>query len=85
MSTTDLVDSVLKHVEQSGSITNRECRKLLGLSYDKTIYLLGALCEAGILSRKGISSGTHYVLPPEVTITSGTIAELKARVSKRVG
>lgn len=62
MSMPDPVDAVVQHVKHRGSITNRECRHLLSLSYDQAIFLLGGLCELGLLSRKGASSGTHYVL-----------------------
>ena len=62
MKNTNPVDEVLNHLEIHGSITNRDCRKLFGLSTDHAILLLGGLCKVGLLTRKGISSGTHYVL-----------------------
>src|SRR5437868_5209606 len=68
---------VIAYVTANGSITNRECRKLLGISYDHAIALLGELTKIGSLERIGVSSGTRYVLgtpSPEVrgSAPSGT-------------
>jgi predicted HTH transcriptional regulator len=56
---------VRDYVTTHGKITNRECRKLLDIFYDNSIKLLTSLCEAGILVREGVSSGTKYVLRTE--------------------
>lgn len=56
-----ILAAVDEHIRKNGSITNRECRELLGLSYDHAIRLLGTLSRAGILHRKGASSSTKYV------------------------
>ena len=54
---------IIDYVQLKGSITNRECRRLLDSSYDETIRLLGKLTTAGKLNRVGQSSGTKYILP----------------------
>jgi predicted HTH transcriptional regulator len=56
------VNGVIHYVQKHGSITNRECRELLDVSYDNAIRLLGGLTRVGILRRQGVSSGTKYVL-----------------------
>lgn len=53
---------VIAYVTANGSITNRECRKLLGISYDNAIILLSELTKLGSLKRLGVTSGTRYVL-----------------------
>jgi predicted HTH transcriptional regulator len=58
---TILLDTVLGYVEKHGSITNRECREILGVSYDHAIKLLGGLASTGLLKRTGSSSSTKYV------------------------
>ena len=55
-------ESVLRYVRARGSITNRECRTLLGISYDNAIRLLGGLAASGTLDRVGVSSATKYVI-----------------------
>lgn len=54
--------AVVEYVKAHGAITNRECRQILDLSYDRTIMLLGGLCKLGALSREGVASGTRYTL-----------------------
>jgi len=54
---------VLEYVDQHGSITNRECRELLGWEEEergKAYRLLRDLVEEGKLHRKGRGRGTHY-------------------------
>lgn len=53
---------ILDYVLANGSITNRECRRLIDSSYDDTIKLLGALTLSGKLLRVGSSSATKYVI-----------------------
>lgn len=58
-------NTVLDYVDKNGSITNRECRELLGISYDHSLKLLGELAANGILLRTGASSTTKYVREPK--------------------
>ncbi len=54
---------VLDYVDQYGSITNRECRELLGWEKEKrgkSYRLLRNLVQAGKLRKKGRGRGTHY-------------------------
>jgi predicted HTH transcriptional regulator len=60
--TSKLHEAIKDYVVSNGKITNRECRKLLSVSYNEAIRLLGSLCDAGILIREGVFSGTKYVL-----------------------
>lgn len=54
---------IVAYVKSKGSITNRECRKLLELSYDDSVRILGLLTKSEKLVREGSGSGTKYVLP----------------------
>lgn len=56
--------AVIRYINMHGAITNRECRALLGISYDDAIKMLGNLTANGLLSREGVSSATRYVLRP---------------------
>ncbi len=56
---------IIDYVLANGSITNRECRRLIDSSYDDTIKLLGALTLSGKLVRVGSSSATKYVMGDE--------------------
>lgn len=57
------LQSIVDYVSQKGSITNRECRELTGLTYDDSIKMFAALCQLGILEKVGSASATKYVLP----------------------
>jgi len=54
---------IMDYVEKNGSITNRECRALTGLSYDQGIKLGTALVLLGMLRKEGAGSTTKYVIP----------------------
>ena len=54
---------VIAYVRANGSITNRQCRVLLGIGYDQCITLFNQMIEAGELARVGKSAGVRYVLP----------------------
>lgn len=56
---------VIKYIVKNGKITNRECRALLGVSYDESIRLLNSLFERGLITRIGVAAGTKYILPAE--------------------
>jgi len=60
---------VINYVEENGSITNRECRELLGVDYDQAIKIFNTMLEDGQLIRVGKTSGTRYVLPDSVLPT----------------
>lgn len=75
----DPIRAVVEYATVNGSITNRECRRLLGVSYDHSVRLLKELCTAGALSRRGMSSGTHYVLA-KPRLSSKVLAALKAKM-----
>jgi len=79
----DPIDAVLRHVKKQGSITNRECRQFLALSYDQTIFLLGGLCKVGLLVRKGAASGTHYILS-DSPVSLKAVSEFKEMIMKRL-
>jgi hypothetical protein len=83
MKKTDPVDVVMKQVDSRGAITNRDCRQLLGISYDETIFLLGGMCKVGLLMRKGVSSGTHYVMTG-MPVSEPTVSKFKDELAKRL-
>ena len=80
-----LLGAVLDHVEKHGSITNRECRELLDISYDHAIKLLGGLSSVGVLERTGTASGTKYIRgskrppPHKVETVMGDVERLLKR------
>ena len=53
---------VRDYVWENGSITNQECRRLLGVNYDEAIKIFNAMCILGTLRRTGTTSGTKYVM-----------------------
>lgn len=57
----DYVDRIRLYVLEHGKITNRECRKLLDISYNESIRVLHNLCDLGMLERVGVGSGTKYI------------------------
>jgi predicted HTH transcriptional regulator len=61
--TEDIRRRVIKFVKQNKFITNRQCRKLLGISYDQAITLFNVLVEEGDLVREGKTSSIKYRLP----------------------
>lgn len=83
MNNLDPVETIIDHLKRRRLITNRECRRLLGLSYDQVIFVLGEMCKVGLLVRKGVSSGTHYVLSVSPVPAKG-VSELKEKVNKRL-
>jgi len=56
---------VLCYIRVNGSITNRECRQLLGIGYDEAIALFNAMVSSGELVRIGKTASTRYVLPSQ--------------------
>jgi predicted HTH transcriptional regulator len=82
MTNIDPIEAVLEHVGKTGKITNRECRELLNTSYDKSVFLLSGICNLGLLSRRGASSSTHYVLSDSDPIKEG-FDELRENLLKR--
>ncbi len=72
MTTTIEVTKTIKHkviayVCTHGSISNRECRDLLGIGYDQAIALFNHMINAGELARVGKAAGIRYVLPDSKT------------------
>jgi predicted HTH transcriptional regulator len=58
------LEMILEYVAKRGSITNRECRELTGLSYDQGIKIGSAMCILGMLKRQGEGRVTKYIAPP---------------------
>jgi len=57
-------EKVLAYVREHGSITNAECRGLLGIeSRHRVTRLLGKLVDAGQIRQVGTGKGTRYKLP----------------------
>jgi ATP-dependent DNA helicase RecG len=56
-------DEILAHVQRHGSITNAECRKILGTNLTDTSYLLKKMTEKGVIKRVGKRRWTRYELP----------------------
>ena len=58
-----LKQKIFKFVKQKGSITNRQCRELLGIGYDQAISLFNKMVDTGELVREGKTSSVKYRLP----------------------
>lgn len=56
-------DRIVAYVRQTGSITNPQCRELLGVDDTRAYYLLKKLCDAGRLKPEGTGKWRKYVLP----------------------
>ena len=55
--------STLDFLRREGRIKNSGLRTLTGLNYDQAIKFFARATAAGVLERRGVSAGTHYVLP----------------------
>ena len=56
-------ERILAYVQEHGSITNTECRELLGIeSRHRVTRLLGKLANAGQIRQVGTGKGTRYEL-----------------------
>lgn len=56
-------ERILEYVREHGSISNAQCRELLGVDANRAWYLLSGLVDAGRLQREGKRRWTRYVLP----------------------
>jgi len=57
-------ERILAYVQEHGSITNLECRELLGIeSRHRVTRLLGKLVDTGQVQQSGTGKGTRYELP----------------------
>jgi predicted HTH transcriptional regulator len=54
---------IIAYIRQSGSITNAECREILGSNLTDTSYLLKKMTEKGLIKRMGKRRWTRYELP----------------------
>jgi len=55
-------DRILIYIQEHGSITNAQCRELLGVEQHQAYYLLKKLCDQGQMKPIGTGKGRHYVL-----------------------
>ena len=55
-------DKILAYVRREGSITNGQCRQLLGVDEPRAYYLLKKLCDSRRLKPLGIGKARRYVL-----------------------
>lgn len=61
--TDEMKQKVLRFIKKNESITNRQCRELLGLGYDQVINLFNEMIKSGDLVREGKTSSVKYRLP----------------------
>ena len=55
-------DKILAYVRREGSVTNGQCRQLLGVDETRAYYLLKKLCDSKHLKPQGIGKARRYVL-----------------------
>lgn len=56
-------ETILAYVREHGSISNSECRALLGVNAPRALYLLKQMRRRGQLEQVGMSRGIRYVIP----------------------
>lgn len=54
---------IIAHIQKQGSITNAECRELLGTKLDDTSYILKKMTDKGVIKRLGKGRWTRYEMP----------------------
>ena len=59
-----LKQKVIRFVKKNKSITNRQCRELLGLGPDQVVHVFKKMVEDGELVQEGKTVSTKYRLPP---------------------
>ena len=52
---------VVDYLSKHPTITNRILRTIAPIGYDQAIFVLGRMCDEGVLERRGNAGGTHYV------------------------
>ena len=60
--TVEHIGAVMDYAAKHGSVTNRECREVTDLSYNRSIKILTGMCALGMLRKIGINSTTKYVV-----------------------
>jgi len=60
---TDEEKQILAYVKEHGSISNTQCRDLLGVDFDHASYLLRKMHRYGVLEREGARRWSRYRLP----------------------
>ena len=55
--------STLDFLRREEEVTNSKLRTLTGLNYDQAIKFFTRATGSGVLARRGVAGGTHYVLP----------------------
>ncbi|MHB1559590.1 MAG: ATP-binding protein [Isosphaeraceae bacterium] len=60
---TEQENRILAHVGLRGTITNAECRNLVGVNADRAKYLLGKLTKSGRLRAEGTGRWKRYLRP----------------------
>ena len=66
--TDEMKQKVIRFIEINRSITNRQCRLLLGLGYEQVIRLFNKMVESGELLREGKTSSVKYRMGTELLI-----------------
>jgi predicted HTH transcriptional regulator len=54
---------IIARIKQKGSVTNAECREILGMNLTDTSYLLKKLTKRGLIKQRGKHRWTRYELP----------------------
>jgi hypothetical protein len=60
IATDEMKQKVIQFIEINKSITNKQCRLLLGLGYAQVIRLFNIMVESGELIREGKNSSFKY-------------------------
>jgi predicted HTH transcriptional regulator len=60
IATDEMKQKVIQFIKNNKSITNKQCRLLLGLGYEQVIRLFNKMVESGELLREGKTSSVKY-------------------------
>ena len=68
IATVEMKQKVIQFIKNNKSITNKQCRLLLGLGYEQVIRLFNKMVESGELLREGKTSSVKYRMGTELLI-----------------
>ena len=68
IATVEMKQKVIQFIKNNKSITNKQCRLLLGLGYEQVIRLFNKMVESGELLSEGKTSSVKYRMRTELLI-----------------
>jgi len=75
IATVEMKQKVIQFIKNNKSITNKQCRLLLGLGYEQVIRLFNKMVESGELLREGNTSSVKYRMGTELDFIQMELAQ----------